>query len=261
MLCDINLVLNQHAPQKIKHVRGNKMPFMTKQLSKEIMKRPRSRNNFRRNRTEENEILYNRLRNYCVSLLRKSKRGYYGNLNIKNVTDNKLFWKSLKPLLSDKSRIRDRINISEKGEILKTKPETVGTLNDFFLNIVKNLNISRYSEFDTVTENIADPNLKAIFKYKDHPSTLAIQRNCKKETFRYSEANIEDLKKDIPRLDKNKASQYSDILIKIIKENLDIFANFLRTNINSSFKSSSFTSCLKMADVTPLHKKGKKNLK
>ena len=91
MLCDINLVLNQHAPQKIKHVWGNKMPFMTKQLSKEIMKRPRSRNNFRRNRTEENEILYNRLRNYCVSLLRKSKRGYYGNLNIKNVTDNKLF--------------------------------------------------------------------------------------------------------------------------------------------------------------------------
>ena len=105
MLCDINLVLNQHAPQKINH-EGNKMPFMTKQLSKEIMKRSRSRNNFRRNRIEENEILYNRLRNYCVSLLRKSKRGYYGNLNIKNVTDNKLFSKSLKPLLSDKSRIR-----------------------------------------------------------------------------------------------------------------------------------------------------------
>ena len=29
--CDINLqVLNQHAPQKIKYVRGNQMPFMTK---------------------------------------------------------------------------------------------------------------------------------------------------------------------------------------------------------------------------------------
>ena len=37
--CDINLqVLNQHAPQKIKYVRGNQMPFMTKQLSKEILK-------------------------------------------------------------------------------------------------------------------------------------------------------------------------------------------------------------------------------
>ena len=56
--CDINLqVLNQHAPQKIKYVRGNQMPFITKQLSKELMKRSRLRNNFLRNRTKENKIL------------------------------------------------------------------------------------------------------------------------------------------------------------------------------------------------------------
>ena len=165
----INLqVLNQRAPQKIKYVRGN-------QFSKEIMKRSRLRNNFLRNRAEENKILFNRQGNYCVSLLRKSKRGYYKNLNIKNVTDNKLFWKSVKPLLSDKSRIRDRINISEKGAILKTESETAESLNSVFPNIVKNLNISRYSEFDPVTENIAYPTLKVIFKYKDHPSILAIQ--------------------------------------------------------------------------------------
>ena len=101
--CDINLqVLNQHAPQEIKYVGGNQMPFITKQLSKEIMKRSRLRNNFLRNRTEENKILYNRQRNHCVSLSQKSKRGYYEILNIKNVTDNKQFWKSVKLLLSDK---------------------------------------------------------------------------------------------------------------------------------------------------------------
>ena len=147
--CDINLqVLNQHASQSMFDV------IMTKQLSKEIMKRLRLRNNFLRNRTEENKILYNRQRNYCVSLLRKSRRGYYENLNITNVTDGKLFWKSVKPLLSDKSRIRDRINISEKGKILKVESETAESLNSFFSNIVKNLNISRYSEFDPVTENV-----------------------------------------------------------------------------------------------------------
>ena len=36
------------------------MPFMTKKLSKEVMKRSRLRNNFLRNRTEENKILYNK---------------------------------------------------------------------------------------------------------------------------------------------------------------------------------------------------------
>ena len=164
----------------------------------------------------------------------------------------------MKPLLSDKSRIRDRINISEKGKILKTESKTAESLNSFFSNIAKNLNISRYSEFDLVTENIADPTLKAIFKYKDHPSIPVIQSHCEKETFHFSEVNIEDIKKYILKLDKNKASQHSDIPIKIIKENLDIFANFLCTNINSSFKSSSFPSCLKMADVTLYTKKVRK---
>ena len=236
-------------------------PFMTKQLSKEIMKRSRLRNNFLRNRTEENKILYNRQRNCCVSLLRKSKRGYHKNVNIKNVTDNKQFWKSVKPLLSGKSHMRDRINLSDKGKILKTESGTAESLNSFFSSTVNNMNISRYSEFDPVTENIAGPTLKAIFKYKDHPSILAIQSHCEKETFRFSEVNIKDIKKDILKLDKNKASQHSDTPIKIIKENLDIFGDFLCTNISSSFKSSSFPSCLKMADVTPLHKKGKKDLK
>ena len=34
-------MLNQHASQKTKYVRGNKMLFMAKQLSKEIMKKSR----------------------------------------------------------------------------------------------------------------------------------------------------------------------------------------------------------------------------
>ena len=66
-------------------------------------------------------MLWNRQRNYYVSLLQKSKTEYYENLNKKSVIDNKLFWKSVKPLILDKSRIKDRIDISEKGEILKTE--------------------------------------------------------------------------------------------------------------------------------------------
>ena len=56
----------------------------------------------------------------------------------------------------------------------------------------------------------------------------------------------------------NKASQSSDIQNKIIKENVDIFAEFLWKSINSSIKSCTFPSCIKSADLTPLHKKGGK---
>ena len=94
--------LNHHAPAKQKFVRGNHLPFINKTLSKAIMHRNKFRNKYLRNKTDENKGRYKKQRNYCVSLLRKSKREYYGNLDVKNITDNKTFWKIVKPLLSDK---------------------------------------------------------------------------------------------------------------------------------------------------------------
>ena len=83
----------------------------------------------------------------------------------------------MKPLLSVKLRIRHKISIREKCKILKAESGDSKILYTFFSSIVKNLNILRYNAFDSVTENIADQTLKAIFKYEDHPSILAIQSN------------------------------------------------------------------------------------
>ena len=60
----------------------------------------------------------------------------------------------------------------------------------------------RFSEFNSVTENLAYPTFKAIFKYKYHGSILAIQGICEKETSRFREVNIEEIKKNILKLDK-----------------------------------------------------------
>ena len=40
---------------------------------------------------------------------RKSKTNYYANLYEKKVPDNKLFWKAIKPSLSDKSCVKEQI--------------------------------------------------------------------------------------------------------------------------------------------------------
>ena len=40
------------------------------------------------------------------------------------------------------------------------------------------------------------------------------------------------------KLNKNKASQVSDILFKVIKDNVDIFADFICEDINRTLKSS-----------------------
>ena len=65
------------------------MPFFNEKLSKAIMIRTKLRNIFLRNRNEENRIRYAKQRNFCVFLLRKTKR-YYEILNEKFVVDNLL---------------------------------------------------------------------------------------------------------------------------------------------------------------------------
>ena len=80
-------------------------------------------------------------RNYCVSLLRNSKRDYYNNLNEKNICDNRKFWKVVKPLLSNKVVSNEKITLLEGEEIIKTDQAKV--LNNFFSNIDKNLEIPR----------------------------------------------------------------------------------------------------------------------
>ena len=75
--------LDQHAPGRKKYVRGNHMPFIIKTLSKEIMKRTKLRNKFLKDRMEENRNRVVSQRNYCLSLLKKTKKEYFGNLNEK----------------------------------------------------------------------------------------------------------------------------------------------------------------------------------
>ena len=76
--------LNNHPPNKKKYIRGNHLPFMNKELSKEVIHRTRLRNyDFLRNRSDENKKKVFKQRNYCVSLLRKTKKTYSSNLSEK----------------------------------------------------------------------------------------------------------------------------------------------------------------------------------
>ena len=68
--------LHSFAPIKKKYARGNQMPFMTKNLYKEIMTGSRLRNKYLKHKTEENCLLYTQQRYKCVSLLRKAKMNY-----------------------------------------------------------------------------------------------------------------------------------------------------------------------------------------
>ena len=62
-------------------------------------------------------------------------------------------------------------------------------------------------------------------------------------------------------MEPSKACQATDIPPKIVKENADIFANFLVSNFNDSIEKSNFPSILKNATITPVFKKGVRDSK
>ena len=51
-------------------------------------------------------------------------------------------------------------------------------MNTFIGDIVKNLEMNQYSNFDPVINNVKVSSLRAIVKYQEHPSILAIQNSC-----------------------------------------------------------------------------------
>ena len=112
------------------------MPFMTKDLPKNIMERSPLRNEYLKNNNAGNRKLYNKLRNYSVSLFiktKKTKMAYHENLDERKGSDNKLFGKIVKPSPSKKFNAREKISLSENGEIVKTEKDAAEVFNDFLV--------------------------------------------------------------------------------------------------------------------------------
>ena len=93
-------IFNKYAPMKRKYVCANEAPFMTKELHKAIVKRSRLRTKFLKDKTENNQKNFKHQISFCKILLRTTKKSYYSNLGIKNVTGNKTFWKTIIPLFT-----------------------------------------------------------------------------------------------------------------------------------------------------------------
>ena len=101
---------------------------MIKTLRKAIMHRSKSKNIYNKKRTYDNWPNYKNQRNFCVNLLRKTKRDYFQNLNIQNLSDNGKFWKAIKPYLTNKGLNSNKFHLKEKGNLVSNEKQLVSLL-------------------------------------------------------------------------------------------------------------------------------------
>ena len=67
--------------------------------------------------------------------------------------------------------------------------------------------------------------------------------------------------KEIKKLNLNKAVQDSDIPVKILEENADLFADYIYLQFNEAVDSSKFADFFKSADISAAFKQGSRNKK
>ena len=150
---------------------------MTKNINKAIMKR--SRFAFLSNRQRCLKKCKKQL-NVYANLLKRLKK-HFVNPDVNSISDNKKFWQIVKPLFSNKVKVKTTIKLVENNQMIDDEIETAKLFNEYFVNIVK-----------------------------------------KSELFKKEQSAVSTFLKNI----------YIYILVKFIKENIDIVSYFLYHNFN-----------------------------
>ena len=145
-----------------------------------------------------------------MSLTLKLKRDYYNNVDNRNVTDNKLFWKTVKPFFSDKGPKRQKITLIENDEITGNNKEISEIFNNFFSSKVAKC-IPKYEDLTVNSVNSEDPLENLVTKYKNHPSIRPILAQSPNTSFSLKIVSNKDIEKEILNVDVAKTSEDSDM--------------------------------------------------
>ena len=155
---------------------------MTKKIRKAMMFCTKLRNTYLKNPNEVNCRDYKKQRSHCVKLLNQAKKNYYENLNPKLITDNRKFWKAIKPSFSEKTRTSSNYILYDEEKIVDNENEVAEKFNHYFGHIASNLGSDDNESYNTDSVNLSDPVNMAINKYSNHPSIIAIKTNCLTDT-------------------------------------------------------------------------------
>ena len=151
-----------------------------------------------KNKTQSNEAAYKKQRNYYVSFFRKETKSFFENLDTKNSTANKNFWKTVKPFLANKSSSNhNKVTLTQRDETFSSSEYVPEVFNTFFINVVSNLGIVINESVLGNTGETNDPIVNIIERYKTHPSIRLIKEHAIQldNRFSFEQITYEDIHK------------------------------------------------------------------
>ena len=114
-------------------------------------------------------------------MIRSEKKNFFSNIDTSDITDNKTFWKTVKPFFTDKIKAKSKVTLIEKNivsqegqeEKLITEDQAVAEVfNKFFINIVPNLKISTDHGYDNDLIATDGQVTNPVNKFRNHLSII-----------------------------------------------------------------------------------------
>ena len=224
-------VVNKHAPLKRVHLRGNQVPFMTKQWRQEIRYRNRLWKKYLKERTDENYCKYKAQRNVCTRLRRKAIKDFFRKKNVEN--SPREFWNVYRPFLHSKSKQANDIFIKENDVVINQK-DIAEIFNSYFVNIADDL-VDKSLQNDYAAD------------FNDHPSVQSVINTSKEGTFtlNFSLKCINELEicQILANINTRKSCGHDFLHPRIVKEFAAVIAQPLACIFNELLSSVNIQQC------------------
>ena len=89
------------------------------------------------------------------------------------------------------------------------------------------LKISEFKKFNFSVECISHSALKAVIKFRNHPSVSSFRNEFHPQSFSFSKVSVGDFLKEINKVGNRKTIQNTEIPAKILKLNIYIFGSHI----------------------------------
>ena len=199
-------------------------------------------NKFQKINNKKNWDAYRVQRNYVTKLKKQSINNNYFKERCTGGPKSKDFWPTVKPFMTNKGYTNQKETIlQENKSIVTDQKEVCETLNNFFVNVAKNI------EDNTIEINEKHPSIVAITKeYSDRTTSNILNFQPIDESF---------VSKHISKINVKKATGIDGISPKLLHYAKPAVTKPITNLVNLSLSKYIFPDSSKIAQVAPVHKK------
>ena len=123
--------------------------------------------------------------------MKESKTRPFNNLNVKDVTENKHLWRTIKPFFTDKTKNSNNIILTENIQTIREDEKICKIFNTYFTNVTKGLKLRQVDK---------------IQPFKNEESCGLIKEHFGNGSFSFKPVSKNDIISAIKKLPSNKAS-------------------------------------------------------